>query len=135
MADEEEVRGAVENFYAALNALFGGELGPMEKVWSHRDDVTYMGPGGSYQIGWEHVRSEWERQAAMKLGGEVEPTEVRVTVGRNLAIVSNYKTGQNLTPEGKSREVAIRATNLFREEDGEWKMIGHHTDLLPYLQN
>jgi hypothetical protein len=29
--------------------------------------------------------------------------------------------------------VSIRATNLFRKEDGSWKMIGHQTDLLPFL--
>ena len=29
--------------------------------------------------------------------------------------------------------VSIRATNIFRKENGAWKMIGHHTDLLPFL--
>jgi len=28
--------------------------------------------------------------------------------------------------------VSIRATNVFRKEGGQWKMIGHHTDLLPF---
>ena len=36
-------------------------------------------------------------------------------------------------PDGKPQAVSIRATNLFRKEDGTWKMIGHHTDLLPFL--
>jgi ketosteroid isomerase-like protein len=134
MAGEEEVRGALEGFYAALNAMFEGELEPMGRVWSHRDDVTYMGPGGGYQVGWTQVLGEWEKQAALKLGGKVEPKEVRITVGRDLAVVSNYEMGQNLTPGGKPQKVAIRATNLFRKENGAWKMIGHHTDLLPYLQ-
>ena len=134
MAAEEEVRGALEGFYAALNALFRGELEPMEKVWSHRDDVTYMGPGGGYQVGWKHVLGEWETQAALRLGGEVAPKEVRITAGRDLAVVSNFEMGQNLMPDGKPQEVAIRATNLFRLENGEWKMIGHHTDQLPFLQ-
>jgi ketosteroid isomerase-like protein len=31
-------------------------------------------------------------------------------------------------------QVSIRATNLFRKENGAWKMIGHHTDLLPFLE-
>lgn len=134
MASEEEIRAVLQDFYAALNALFKGDLEPMEEVWSHRDDVTYMGPGDGYQVGWRDVLGEWEKQAALRLGGKVEPKEVRTTVGRDLAIVSNYETGQNLTPDGKVQEVAIRATNLFRKENGEWKMIGHHTDLLPYIQ-
>ena len=68
----------------------------------------------------------------MKLGGEVKPGEMRMTAGRDLAVVSNCETGENAGPGGKSRKVDIRATNLFRKEDGKWKMIGHHTDMLPY---
>lgn len=106
----------------------------MKKVWSHADDVTYMGPGGGFRIGWDQVLAEWKTQAAMKLGGEVKPKDVRITVGRDLAVVSNYEIGENAGTDGKPRKVVIRATNQFRKEDGKWKMIGHHTDILPYLQ-
>jgi ketosteroid isomerase-like protein len=134
MVSEGAIRAALQDFYAALNALFKGELEPMQRVWSHRDDVTYMGPGGGCQVGWKSVLAEWERQAALRLGGKVEPKEVQITVGSELAVVSNFEMGQNLTSGGKTQEVAIRATNLFRKEDGGWKMIGHHTDLLPYIR-
>jgi hypothetical protein len=29
--------------------------------------------------------------------------------------------------------VKLRATNSYRMENGVWKMVGHHTDPLPYL--
>ena len=131
--DDKAVRQAAEQFYAALNAMFTGGLEPMKEVWSHKDDVTYMGPGGGFQAGWAHVLAEWEVQAAMKLGGEVKPKDMRITVGRDLAVVSNYEIGENVAQEGRPRKVEIRATNLFRKEDGKWKMIGHHTDTLPFL--
>jgi len=132
--DSEGVRAAAEQFYSALNVMFSGELGPMKEVWSHGEDVTYMGPGGGFRLGWKDVLADWEAQAAMKLGGKVEPKDLRITVGRDLAIVSNYEIGHNVTADGKVQEVKIRATNLFRNENGQWKMIGHHTDLLPFLQ-
>ncbi len=28
--------------------------------------------------------------------------------------------------------VSLRATNVFSKENGAWKMIGHHTDMLPF---
>ncbi len=114
--------------------MFTGDLEPMKKVWSHADDVTYMGPSGGFRIGWDQVLVDWEAQAAMKLGGEVKPKDMRITVGRGLAIVSNYEIGENSGSDRKPQEVRIRATNLFRKEDGKWKMIGHHTDLLPFLE-
>ena len=130
--DIEGVRAAAEQFYSALNVMFTGELGPMKEVWSHKDDVTYMGPRGGFRFGWKDVLLE--TQAALKLGGQVEPKDMRITVGRDLAIVSNYEIGHNVTADGKAQKVTIRATNLFRNENGKWKMIGHHTDMLPFLQ-
>jgi len=133
MKDTDAVRKAAEEFYAALNAMFTGELEPMKKIWSQKDDVTYMGPGGGFCLGWKQVLADWETQAALKLGGKVEPKEMRISLGRDLAIVSNYEIGQNLEADGKPRKVKIRATNMFRYENGKWKMIGHHTDILPFL--
>ena len=131
--DEKGVRNAAAQFYAALNEMFTGELGPMKKVWSHADDVTYMGPGGGFQVGWSQVLKNWEAQAALKLGGKVEPADMRITVGAEIAVVSCYEKGENTNAKGETQKVSIRATNIFRKEKGEWKMIGHHTDLLPHL--
>jgi len=36
-----------------------------------------MGPGGGFWIGWDQVLVDWEAQAAMKLGGEVKPKDMR----------------------------------------------------------
>ena len=105
----------------------------MKKVWSHADDVTYTGPRGGFQVGWDDVLADWEAQAALKLGGEVQPEAVQITVGRDLAITQCYERGSNINAGGKRQDVSIRATNLFRKEGGKWKMIGHHTDLLPFL--
>ena len=131
--DTDAVHRAVKEFYSALNVMFTGEVGPMKEIWSHADDVAYMGPGGGFLVGWKQVLPEWERQAALKLGGKVEPKEMLVTVGRDLAVVRNYEVGENIV-DGKPRKVKIRVTSLFRNENGKWKMIGHHADILPYLQ-
>lgn len=132
-AAEKQVLAANDQFYAALNTLFAGDMKAMTEVWSHAEDVTYMGPVGGFQVGWGAVRKDWEAQAAMKLGGKLEATEMHVTAGKELALVSNYESGENTNAKGEVQKVSIRATNLFRKEDGRWKMIGHHVDLLPQM--
>jgi ketosteroid isomerase-like protein len=132
--DEKAVKQAVSQFYVALNEMFKGNIKPMKEVWSHAVDVTYMGPGGGIKVGWHQVLASWETQAAMKLGGAVNAEDMRVTTGNEIAVSSNYSKGENVDAEGKPQTVSIRATNTFRKEDGKWKMIGHHTDLLPFLQ-
>ncbi len=136
-ADDElqAVERATSAFYASLNNLFAGDASGMDDVWSHAADVSYMGPGGGYQVGWEQVRANWQSQAALRLGGKVEPREMHTTVGGDLAFSECYEVGNNVDVEGRPIAVSIRATNLFRKENGQWKMIGHHTDLLPYLEN
>lgn len=132
-ADAADLAAANSAFYAALNNLFVGDVAPMREVWSHADDVSYMGPSGRFEIGWADVSKEWDRQAALKLGGHVEPIETHAVVGDVLAVVNNYEQGENTNAMGKTERVRLRATNVYRLEQGKWKMIGHHTDLLPYL--
>jgi len=124
------VRAASDRFYAALNRLFTGDMAAMDAVWSHRKDVTYMGPDGGFRVGWDAVRKDWASQAAMKLSGSIKPAQVKITAGSDLASVSNMEVGSNLV-HGKKNAVSLRATSLYRKENGQWKMIGHHTDLIP----
>ncbi|HUY89889.1 MAG TPA: nuclear transport factor 2 family protein [Pirellulales bacterium] len=133
--DARGVGRATARFYESLNAMFTGDPSPMKQIWSHSDDVTYMGPAGGFQIGWKQVSAAWEAQAALKLGGEIAPEEIHATVAGDLAIVQCREVGHNLDAQGRVLQVSIRATNVFRQEHGQWKMIGHHTDLLPFLEH
>ena len=127
------VLAANAQFYAAINAMFTGNIGPIEAVWSPADDVTYMGPNGEYEYGWSAVLNDWEKQATLKLGGHVEPVEIHVIAGRDVAVVSDYEEGENTNANGKVQRVKLRATNMFRKEGGQWKVVGHHTDHLSYV--
>ena len=135
-ADEEQaVLQAVMGFYDALVVIFEGETGAMAEVWSHADDVTYMGPAGGYRDGWDQVLEDFRKQAELKLGGkgsEVTPEKIRISVGRDIAVVHNMEMGTT-DVGGEVRRIALRATNLYRKENGAWKQIGHHADLLPPL--
>jgi len=132
-ADEQAVQQASEKFYAALNDMFTGNIEPMKDVWSHADDVTYMGPDGKFTVGWDQVLTDWESQAARKLGGQIRVEQIHTTIGQDLAKVECVEVGENMV-DGQPVQVSIRATNVFRKENGQWKMIGHHTDKLPFLE-
>ena len=133
IAAEAAVEAAVAEFYAALNAMFTGNLAPMEAVWSHNDDVIYMGPAGGYRVGWQQVQADWAAQAALKMGGSVKAEQIHMTMDGNLAIVCNDVKGENFDPEGDPLPVLLRDSSLFRKEGKQWKLIGLHTDLLPFL--
>lgn len=131
--DHKAVMEANAQFYTALNAIFAGDLEPMKEVWSHQDDVTYMGPVGGFQKGWDEVLANWTYQAQQNLGGEVVPEDIHLITGPKIAVIHDMEKGTNVV-DGETQVVSLRATNVFRKEKGKWKMVGHHTDLLPYLQ-
>ena len=100
LADERQaVEEATAQFYTSLNTMFTGNAGPMQEIWSHADDVTYLGPTGEFQVGWNEVRDVWEAQAALHLGGKVEPYETRVTVGDDLAFTQCTRRAPISTPK------------------------------------
>jgi ketosteroid isomerase-like protein len=133
LESEKGVKEAAMQFYSALNTMFKGDVSPMIEVWSHAPDVTYLGPQGGTLVGWDQVGKAWEEQAALKLGGQVKPEDMHITAGDKIAITQNYERGTSYV-DGKPVTVDIRATNIFRLEEGKWKMISHHTDIIPSLE-
>lgn len=134
-ANEIAFRKAADQFYAALNAMFSGDPTPMKALWSHADDVTYMGPGGGLQVGWKQVLEILEGHAALKLGGKVHPEDLHMTVGEDVAAMHSVQSGELMNVDGKPRKLSLRSTSIFRKEAGAWKMIGHHTDQLAYIND
>lgn len=132
-SDESTVEEAAAGFYTALNAMFTGDVDPMKDVWSHAEDVTFMGPDGSVKVGWNEVLANLDVQTQMKLGGEIRHEPIMATVGEDLAVMQCREVGENVI-DGKPIAVSLRATNVFRKENGVWKMISHQTDKLPFLQ-
>ncbi len=116
-------------FYSALNDVLAGDVQPMLASWSHADDVTYMSPFGELLVGWEPIRASWQAQADQRLGGRVEPEELHHFASDELGFVVGFERG-SIQIDGETKPVDIRATSVYRLEDGRWAMVGHHTDPL-----
>ncbi len=131
---EKGLRAANDQFYAALNAMFTGDLAPMNAIWAHRDEITDMGPFGGRLTGWKAVGEEFKKEAAMKIGGHVSYKDLVVQVGGDMGYTVCIEQGENMSTDGKPVKVSHRATNIFRRINGQWKMVHHHTDLAPQLE-
>ena len=58
--------------------------------------------------------------------------QIIVFFGLYLGVVQNREIGENRGPSG-NLPVEIRASSVFRRESDQWKMVSHHTDLLPFI--
>lgn len=131
---EQELRAANDQLYAALNAMFTGNLEPMITLWSHGNNITDMGPFGGRLTGWEAVGAEFKNEAAMKLGGRIVCKDLHIYAGTDMGYTVCVEEGENMSAEGMPVLVSHRATNIFHLENGQWKLVHHHTDLSPQLE-
>lgn len=129
-----DLNDAINLFYKAHNEIFEGNMKPMDDIWSHEDDVTYLSPIGGILTGWDAVRDSWYKQSELKLHGHVYPVDTLVVEGTDIGVCYNYIIGTNFVLDGKEVHPNIRATTVYRKENREWKVISHHTDIMHWLQ-
>jgi uncharacterized protein (TIGR02246 family) len=133
MAVNDEIQQVAEQFYAALQQLLTGDPAAMAAVWSHGPDVTTMHPLGGREVGWEQVRATWEQAAAVFTAGQVTVSDqVIVPLTEEVAYTVATERGEG-TIGGEAISFEHRVTNIYRREDGVWKLVHHHTDLVPAM--
>jgi ketosteroid isomerase-like protein len=135
MATEDDVRQASDRFYAALTSVLSGDAGPMVDgdTWSHGADVTTMHPIGDREVGWENVKGPWAQTASMCAGGQVAIKDPLITVAGDLAYETGTEQG-TATMAGQAVTFGHRVTNVYRQEGGTWKIVHHHTDKSPAME-
>lgn len=134
MAAEDEVRQASERFYAALSRMANGDASPMSAVWAHSADVTAMHPIGERDEGWEQVQAQFAMVASVASGGQIRITNQLIRAGTDMAYEVGIEEGE-ATLAGERIPLKHRVTNIYRREGGEWKMVHHHTDASPAMQD
>ena len=128
VAAEDDVRSASDQFYSALEAMANGDASFMADIWSHENDVTTMHPVGGREEGWDAVSGSWEGVAAASADGTVTRSDQIIRVIGDTAYELCTESA-SMTFAGEPIALEHRATNVYRRENGEWKIVHHHADL------
>jgi ketosteroid isomerase-like protein len=113
-------------FYSALESRDPSE---MEAQWSHADDVTCTHPGWHRLDGWEDVSRSWEAIFANSRAWKVHPEEEHAILSGEMGVVLCIEI---LQPVGGHGDPArMQATNVFRREEGRWRIVHHHASPMP----
>jgi ketosteroid isomerase-like protein len=113
---------------AAEHALCRGDADPRSETWSHRDPVTLFGAAVPVRRGWDDV-SRTFRWLADRFS-ELHHYEFElVTVGASgdLAYTVGFEH-KTVTVDGESTTYTLRVTQVYRREDGVWKVVHRHGD-------
>ena len=120
----------VEQGHAAVDAFVRGNSKPLEQLYSRRDDVTLGNPFGPFVRGFDDVAETMERAATYYREGKAIGFDlVAKEVTQDLAfVVEVERFSSKIGGREEETPFSLRVTSIFRNEDGEWKMLHRHAD-------
>jgi ketosteroid isomerase-like protein len=130
MAAIDDVHKLIEEYQLALSEFVKGNPEPVQKLFSHREDVSLANPLGPPAHGWEQVAATIERAASNFRDGEFVSAEIiekYVTPELAYAVWLERVKAKIGGMEDFAPSV-LRVTMIFRPEDGEWKVVHRHAD-------
>ncbi len=135
MAVDTEVRQASDQFYAALNQMLSrGDASPVKAVWSQGQQGSTMHPIGGREVGREQILAAWDQAGPAFSEGRASADDlVVVALTDDVAYTIGTERFEGKVG-GESIRGEWRATNIYRREDGGWKIVHHHTDASLELQ-
>jgi len=127
--NDAEAAEFLDRCHRALRQHTSGNPRPYLELWSDADDVSLMGGVGGHQVGLEQVTALLTA-AAKTLNYETWDAENLVT-GFDETLGFTVEL-ERLTRhvDGQEEEMSLRATSIYRRENGAWKVIHRHGDSL-----
>jgi ketosteroid isomerase-like protein len=110
-------------------AFVNGDPKPLRDISSTSDPATILGPGGGAEQGAARVLEVNEAASRQFHGGTTDIEILHSGASGDLAYWTGFQTA-TVRVAGKDQPVPmkLRVTELFRREDGEWKLVHRHAD-------
>jgi len=120
---------------SAEAAIYLGDPEPFKALWSHRDDVSLFGAFGPCKKGWHQVGKTTDWVASRYREGVVTAEYEVVHEGADLAYTVGYEIGDVVLDGAPMTRQRLRVTQIYRREDGEWRLVHRHGDFAPADQS
>ena len=120
----------------AEEAIHNGDVEPRLAMWSREDPVTLFGAAGPNKSGWDEVEPIFHWVASLFSNCRDYSFElVAAGVSGDLGYTVGYERSIISVNGGPSQSNILRATHVYRRENGEWKIVHRHGDHPPVDQS
>ncbi len=100
----------------------------------HRDEATIFGAFGGHEKGWNEVgpRYDWASSQFKESEAKIKVEYLNSGVSGDLAFTVAIERQENvrLGDQDEPAPRALRVTQIFRKEEGAWKLLHRHADPL-----
>jgi ketosteroid isomerase-like protein len=121
----------LERQQLALDAMLEGDPEPYMGTWSQRDPVSLFGAWGPCKTGWSELSKTFRWVGSRFADGTMTYDLEVAYAGEDLAYTVGYERSEVAVDSGPKRPMTIRVTQIYRREDGEWKLVHRHADFAP----
>jgi len=133
---EDFTQKTAEQLGRANDAMMAGDPEPYIEMWSRRDPVSLFGAWGPCKTGWTQLAETFRWVGSRFSEGENAGVDLDVVyVSGDLAYTVGYEHAEVSIGGGGKRTIKIRATHIYRREDGEWKIVHRHGDFAPGVES
>jgi ketosteroid isomerase-like protein len=127
-----------EDFLAWVNsslrdaevAIHNGDAAPRRAIWSREEPVTVLGAWksatGQKEVGELFALLEGNFSDCTSYSYDIVAADVK----DDMAYTVGYEHTQ-ASVDGEPRTYTLRATQIYRREDGQWKVAHRHADTVP----
>jgi len=125
-----ELMQVLDQYHIAADRFSRGDPTFIKSIFSHRDDVILANPFGPAVRGWKKVSEALDYASSRMREGYVKEFE---TIGEYetpefATIVEREHWNAKVSGRDELSTFDLRVTNIFRCEDGEWKLVHRHAD-------
>lgn len=131
MSGHEDFQRFMELRKQASDAFVDGNFEPLGRISTHVSPASLFGPKGDCVQGADQVNATNEKGARMfKPGGSNAFEVMHMAADGNLGYwVGIQRSVVNMQGQA-GMPMDLRVTEIFRREDGRWKLVHRHADKL-----
>ena len=126
---EQFVGEVLPRLLDADRALHNGDAAPRLAMWSQREPITLFGAWFS-DVGWHDVSRTFGVLASRLSDCESFDIELVAAAAHGDLAYSIAYEHTTASVEGTPRTYTLRVTQIYRREDGVWKVVHRHGDEL-----
>ena len=127
-----DLDSTIQAYHDALSHIVKGDPGPLQQLYSHRDDITLSNPWEPTRSGRTDVSAGVERAASQFRDGAPQSLphdSLALYRGADLAcLVENERWQAKVSGRSDMSAFELRVTTIFRLEDDDWKVVQRHAD-------